>query len=243
MASTARAMPVSRAIAGQALKDGEAKALGDAGEERVQVFDESHVFTSSVDVAEDDQVAAWAKDVLSDYAPPDLLLNNAGVINRNAPLWEISAGEFERVIDINVNGVFYCTREAIPQMKEAGRGSIINLSSIYGIVGAPDAPPYHASKGAVRLNNMCGGRDGLASSRGGRGQWRASPGPAGIESPDHEEMFMLESRIVGIDLIEVEPIPGAELMVGDFLSDEAPDRLKTALGGPADRRGGTPAGW
>jgi len=52
---------------------------------------------------------------------------------------------------VNVKGVFFCTKHAIPHLKKAGGGSIINLSSIYGLVGAPDAPPYHASKGAVRL--------------------------------------------------------------------------------------------
>jgi NAD(P)-dependent dehydrogenase (short-subunit alcohol dehydrogenase family) len=50
-----------------------------------------------------------------------------------------------------VKGVFFCTKHAIPHLRRAGGGSIVNLSSIYGLVGAPDVPPYHASKGAVRL--------------------------------------------------------------------------------------------
>jgi NAD(P)-dependent dehydrogenase (short-subunit alcohol dehydrogenase family) len=54
-------------------------------------------------------------------------------------------------MDVNVSGVFLCTRYAVPRLRDAGGGSIINLSSIYGLVGAPDIPPYHASKGAVRL--------------------------------------------------------------------------------------------
>jgi NAD(P)-dependent dehydrogenase (short-subunit alcohol dehydrogenase family) len=52
---------------------------------------------------------------------------------------------------VNVKGVFFCTKHAIPYMRSAGGGSIINMSSIYGLVGAADSPPYHASKGAVRL--------------------------------------------------------------------------------------------
>lgn len=51
---------------------------------------------------------------------------------------------------INVRGVFLCTKFAIPHLRRAGGGCIINLSSIYGIISAPDIPPYHASKGAVR---------------------------------------------------------------------------------------------
>ncbi|MEI8296072.1 MAG: SDR family oxidoreductase, partial [Alphaproteobacteria bacterium] len=59
--------------------------------------------------------------------------------------------EWDAVMNVNVKGVFFCTKHAIPYMKENGGGSIINSSSIYGIVGAHDMPPYHASKGAVRL--------------------------------------------------------------------------------------------
>jgi NAD(P)-dependent dehydrogenase (short-subunit alcohol dehydrogenase family) len=52
---------------------------------------------------------------------------------------------------VNVKGVFFCTKHAVPYMIQAGGGSIVNISSIYGLIGAPDVPPYHASKGAVRL--------------------------------------------------------------------------------------------
>src|SRR6266404_7424375 len=58
-----------------------------------------------VDVAQDDQVEAWAKRLLERFGPPDLLINNAAVINANAPLWEIKAAEFDRVIDVNLKGV------------------------------------------------------------------------------------------------------------------------------------------
>ena len=54
-------------------------------------------------------------------------------------------------MDVNVMGVLFCTKHFIPHMRDAGGGSIINLSSIYGLIGAPDIPPYHASKGAVTL--------------------------------------------------------------------------------------------
>lgn len=62
---------------------------------------------------------------------------------------EVSSEEWRQVMDVNVNSVFYCTKHVMPQMRKAGGGSIINLSSIYGIIGAPDTP-YHASKGPVR---------------------------------------------------------------------------------------------
>jgi NAD(P)-dependent dehydrogenase (short-subunit alcohol dehydrogenase family) len=59
--------------------------------------------------------------------------------------------EWEKVMSVNTTGVFLCTKHAIPYLQKRGGGSIINLSSIYGIISARDLPPYHASKGAVRL--------------------------------------------------------------------------------------------
>ncbi|WP_425457848.1 SDR family oxidoreductase [Arenimonas fontis] len=70
---------------------------------------------------------------------------------RRAAGGRISEEEWDRVQAVNVKGVLFCSKHAIPHMRRAGHGSIIHLSSIYGLVGAPDVPAYHASKGAVRL--------------------------------------------------------------------------------------------
>lgn len=78
-------------------------------------------------------------------------MNNAGIAGANRPTHDITAEEWRRVMAVNVEGVFFCTKHAVPHLREAGGGSIVNLSSIYGLVGAADSPPYHASKGAVRL--------------------------------------------------------------------------------------------
>ena len=71
----------------------------------------------------------------------------------NKPTHEITEREWDALMAVNVKGVFFCTKHVIPHMKAAGGGSIINLSSIYGLVGAGDVPPYHASKGAVRSDD------------------------------------------------------------------------------------------
>jgi len=81
----------------------------------------------------------------------DILVNNAGISGADKPTDRIEESEWEEVIDVNVKGVFLCTKKVIPFLRKRGGGSIINLSSIYGLVGAADLPPYHASKGAVRL--------------------------------------------------------------------------------------------
>src|SRR5215472_14885173 len=73
-------------------------------EELRRSFGKPHDFYT-VDVASADDVKSWASLLLNTHGPPDLLLNNAGVINKNAPLWEISAQEFSAVIDVNLKGV------------------------------------------------------------------------------------------------------------------------------------------
>lgn len=80
-----------------------------------------------------------------------MLVNNAGVSGANKPTHEVTEAEWDFVQSINVKGVFFGTKHAIAHMRRAGGGSIVNMSSIYGLVGAADVPPYHASKGAVRL--------------------------------------------------------------------------------------------
>ncbi|MEM3852302.1 MAG: SDR family NAD(P)-dependent oxidoreductase [Methanomassiliicoccales archaeon] len=79
------------------------------------------------------------------------LVNNAGISGVSKPSHEIEEKDWDKVFTVNVKGVFFCTKHAIPQMIAGKGGSIVNLSSIYGLVGAEDAPPYHATKGAVRL--------------------------------------------------------------------------------------------
>ena len=104
-----------------------------------------------LDVADADVVQRVFDAVADRFERLDIVVNNAGISGVNKPTHEISDEEWRKVIDVNVNGVFYCTRAAIPHLQKAGGGSIVNLSSIYGLVSAPDLPAYHASKGAVRL--------------------------------------------------------------------------------------------
>lgn len=104
-----------------------------------------------VDVSSEVSVAAAVDAVAATFGSIDVLVNNAGIAGASRPTHEITEEEWDRVQAVNVKGVFLCTKHVIPWMKRAKGGSIINLSSIYGLVGAPDAPPYHASKGAVRL--------------------------------------------------------------------------------------------
>jgi NAD(P)-dependent dehydrogenase (short-subunit alcohol dehydrogenase family) len=103
------------------------------------------------DVTREAEVSRVVTEAVTRFGRLDVLVNNAGISGANKPTHELTEAEWDAVQAVNVKGVFFLTKHAIPHLKRAGGGSIINLSSIYGLVSAPDVPPYHASKGAVRM--------------------------------------------------------------------------------------------
>ena len=104
-----------------------------------------------LDVSDEREVKKVYDEVVEAFGKLDATVNNAGIAGVDKPTHELTEKEWDAVMNVNVKGVFFCTKHAIPHMQKSGGGSIVNLSSIYGIVGAGDIPPYHASKGAVRL--------------------------------------------------------------------------------------------
>jgi len=102
-----------------------------------------------VDVAVEAEVKRWAESVIKQHGAPDLLINNAAVINPNAPLWRIDGGEFSRVIDVNVKGVANQIRHFVPAMIKRGRGVIVNFSSGWGRSVDAEVAPYCATKFAI----------------------------------------------------------------------------------------------
>jgi NAD(P)-dependent dehydrogenase (short-subunit alcohol dehydrogenase family) len=103
----------------------------------------------TVDVADERAIAEWAAAVLPDAGPPDLLLNNAALINGNAPLWEVPADEFARVVAVNIIGVASVLRHFLPAMVRRRRGVIVNFSSTWGRSTSPEVAPYCATKWAI----------------------------------------------------------------------------------------------
>ncbi len=103
----------------------------------------------AVDVSDDASVADWSRDVLAEFGTPDLLINNAAIINANAPLWEVPAEDFRRLVDINISGVHSVIRHILPAMLSVGTGVIANLSSGWGRSVSAHVAPYCASKWAI----------------------------------------------------------------------------------------------
>jgi len=120
----------------------------EAVEKLKQKYSSPHHFTC-LDVASDEQVKAWATEILAKEEPPDLLINNAGVTNHLAPLWNVSSEEFSLVIDVNIKGTANVIRHFVPAMIARKSGIIVNFSSGWGRSTSPQVAPYCASKWAI----------------------------------------------------------------------------------------------
>ncbi|MET3927905.1 SDR family NAD(P)-dependent oxidoreductase [Devosia sp. 2618] len=102
-----------------------------------------------VDVADCDAVAAAAASVAKSHGGIEILVHSAGIAGKNAPLDEYDPDEWRRVIDIDLNGTFYVNRAVVPYMKASNYGRIVNIASIAGKEGNPNASAYAAAKGGV----------------------------------------------------------------------------------------------
>ena len=106
-------------------------------------------FFHPFDVSRSTEVENFAIMVEKNLGIPDLLVNNAGVINQNAPLTKISAAEFASVLAVNLGGIHNMIRSFVPRMEKQGHGIIANFSSYWGQSTAPEVGPYCASKWGV----------------------------------------------------------------------------------------------
>jgi len=100
------------------------------------------------DIRVESDVTSMAESVSAELGPADILVNSAGVFSQS-PTHELSLAEWDRIVEVNLRGVFLCSRAVLPQMLERRHGIIINIASQLGQIGAPGAAHYSASKGGV----------------------------------------------------------------------------------------------
>ncbi|WP_404364315.1 SDR family NAD(P)-dependent oxidoreductase [Marinobacter sp.] len=154
---TGGAVGIGRATAQRMAEEGATVVIADIQDDEGRVLAESinneggQATYWHCNVGDERAVVGTVQGVVDEFGRLDVLVNNAGISGANRPSHELTEDEWDEVQIVNVKGVFFCTKAAIPHMRASGGGSIINLSSIYGLVGAPDIPAYHASKGAVHL--------------------------------------------------------------------------------------------
>lgn len=145
---TGGASGVGRAIA-RAFIAGQASVhVFDASEDHIQTFlGENPAATATLcDVGDPDQVAAAFDELKSKHGALHVLINNAGIAGPSASAEDISIDDWNRCIDVNLGGVFFITRQAIPLLKIQNGGAIINIASNAGLFGCPHRTPYAASK-------------------------------------------------------------------------------------------------
>jgi NAD(P)-dependent dehydrogenase (short-subunit alcohol dehydrogenase family) len=192
---TGGATGIGRAIALDMAAAGAAVAIGDTNADDGQRTVDEILKTGGkasfrpCDVADAGQVAALVDAAVADFGQLDVLVNDAGIGGGSSRLHELDIDSWDRTIAVNLRGAFLCARAAIPHLLQRPRSAMVNIASTYGIIGAPLAPSYCASKGAIvnltrqlavdysrdglRVNAICPGY--IDTDMGGR---RASLPPA-----------------------------------------------------------------
>jgi 2-dehydro-3-deoxy-L-rhamnonate dehydrogenase (NAD+) len=149
---TGGARGIGRAITQRLVREGARVMIADIDEVAAQATAADlgdQVTAQRLDVTSE---ASWntAVDLAkSEWGKIDILVNNAGIAGRSAPVWEYGVGEWQQVIAIDLTGVFLGCRAVVPAMIEAGYGRIVNISSVAGKEGNPNAAPYSAAKAGV----------------------------------------------------------------------------------------------
>jgi 3-oxoacyl-[acyl-carrier protein] reductase len=151
---TGAARGIGRAIATRLLTDGFVVAIADldgdaAASTAVELQSLGKAFPIAVDVTDMQSVRNMADQVLNAYEAIDVLVNNAGIAGRAAPVVDYPEQEWRRVFAVNVDGVFYCSKAVLPSMLRRRSGRIVNIASISGKEGNPNMSAYSCSKAAV----------------------------------------------------------------------------------------------
>ena len=149
---TGGAQGIGRAIAERFIASGARIAIWDldkslANKTAKELGQASKAYT--VDVTSPESIDAAVKATLADFKRIDILVNNAGIAGGNAPTWELPVADWQRVMKINLDGPFYCCRAVVPTMIAQKYGRIVNIASIAGKEGNPNAAHYSASKAGV----------------------------------------------------------------------------------------------
>ncbi len=138
---------IGAAVASRLAHEGARVAIWDFNAAALAASGAAH--TEQLDLADADAVARAADSTAAALGGIDILVASAGITGPNATLWEYPVSEWQRVIDVNLNGVFYCNRAVVPHMQAGDYGRIVNIASIAGKEGNPNASAYSTSKAGV----------------------------------------------------------------------------------------------
>jgi NAD(P)-dependent dehydrogenase (short-subunit alcohol dehydrogenase family) len=149
---TGGAAGIGAAVAGRLAREGARVAVWDRDTAAIARFSEmlgKPVHGEALDIADPDAVQRAADATAAALGGIDILVASAGITGPNTTTWEYPIADWKRVMDVNVNGVFYSNRAVVPHMLKKGYGRIVNIASVAGKEGNPNAPAYSTSKAAV----------------------------------------------------------------------------------------------
>ncbi|WP_233860389.1 SDR family NAD(P)-dependent oxidoreductase [Paraburkholderia sp. HD33-4] len=151
---TGGARGIGYAVAQRALRSGASVALWDIDGERLErsraeLSELGQVSTEIVELTQEESVAAATQNTIEQHGSIDVLINSAGITGGNGTTWELAPEVWRRVIDVNLVGTYLTCRAIVPQMLKQGYGRIVNISSVAGKEGNPNASHYSASKAGM----------------------------------------------------------------------------------------------
>ena len=145
------------AIVKRFLKSGAKVAIWDMDEKILSTVQDENILKIKTDVRNLESVRNATQKSILELGTIDILVNNAGIAGPSFKTWEYPEDEWQKVIDIDLNGVFFCSKCIVPEMIKNNYGRIINISSIAGKEGNPNAMPYSAAKaGVIALTKSLG---------------------------------------------------------------------------------------
>ncbi len=214
---TAGADGIGRAVTRAFLAAGSRVHICDVDEGRLaaMVAEAPGLGATLADVADESQVGRLFDEAEAALGGLDILINNAGIAGPTGPIETMASDDWRRCIDVNLNGQFYCLKRAIPLLRAAGGGSIVNLSSTAGIMGFPNRAPYAASKWAVV---------GLTKSLAielGKDRIRVNAiCPGSVAGERIDGVIAADAGVRGLDPAEVRAEYARSMSLGSFIDPE-----------------------
>ena len=170
---------------------------------------------SLTDVSDKQSVEALFADVEERYGHLDILINNAGTAGPTAPLEDIDPDDWDATVAVNLNGQFYCSRLAIPLIRQAGGGSIINMASSAALFGYPNRAPYAASKWAV-----IGLTKTMAMELGGSNIRVNAICPGSVEGPRIDRVIRKDAQARGKSIEEIRDLYTRQTSLRRFIDPQ-----------------------
>lgn len=229
---TAGAGGIGRATAEAFLNEGAKVFVCDKDAAALEALKAAHPEIGGVecDISDEASVASLFDSAIAAMGGLDCLVNNAGSTGPTQPAADISSDDWNSCVDVNLNGTFFCTRLAIPHLRNSDNASIISLSSAAGRMGYPNKAPYVAAKwgiiGFMKTVSIENGADSIRCNA-------VLPGP--VDNPRMKAVIAEKARLAGITAAEQEALYLANASIKKFVTPEEVADLIVFLSSPRAR--------